>query len=516
MQRRAFLITLAASTAMTTILTGRRTMAQSSGSSPTHGGTMRLAWGTLDTADFHRHTGSINLTHPFVETLTSISADGQPRGMLAESWDISEDGKTYTFAIRQGVTFHDDRVLTADDVLANFERIKREVQGGWLTSALADVEEMSAPDNATFVVRLSKPFAPFLNVIAEAWIVSPESPGWDGQSTRPVGTGPFTFDKWTPQLELRGARFDGYWMAEKPYLEEIVFDVREVADTSLALRAGDFHASSIPLSQVEEFEENPDIEVMFRTDTSWSFLSFNNRVARPPFDNVRVREAVAHALDIPTLRTIIAGKHAVASNQMVVPGNYYFDQAMSDADPHKAPDMDRARAILAEEGINPGEFTLEMVSTQNNRLAGPVSQTLQQLGFGVNNRAYDDLGYQRRLSEYDWDVFPGSSGPRNDVFLRFVRFMTDGPNPGLWGGVQDAELDAMINAAVSSVDADERRQHYLDAWKRISDRYYTIVIGHSPAAYGIRADVKGFSVAFNTSTHRVDGGLADTWMDTGA
>jgi ABC-type transport system substrate-binding protein len=503
---------------MATILTNGHAIAQASstGATPTLGGTMRLAWGTLDTSDFHRHTGSISLTHPFVETLTSISADGQPRGLLAESWEISEDGKTYTFAIRQGVTFHDGRAMTASDVLANFERIKREVKGGWLTSALANVEDMTAPDDATFVVRLSAPFAPFLNVIAEAWIVSPASPGWEGQITKAIGTGPFTFDTWTPQLELRGARFDGYWMADKPYLDEIVFDVREVADTSLALRAGDFHATPIPLSSVTEFEANPDIEVQFRTDTSWSFVSFNNRVARPPFDNVRIREAVAYALDIPTLRTILDGQYAIASNQMVVPGNFYFDQAMADADKHKGPDIERAKAILAEEGVNPADFTLEMVSSQGDRLAGPVSQTLQQLGFGVNNRAYDDLGYQRRLSEYDWDLYPGGSGPRNDIFLRFVRFMSDGPNPGLWGGVQDPELDAMINAAVASVNDNVRRQHYLDAWKRISDRYYTIVIGHSPAAYGIRTEVKDFTVAFNTSTHRVDGGLAFAWMNTGA
>jgi|GEM_PF-293827 len=512
MQRRTFLTTLAAGTAMATIMTGGRAIAQTT---PSQGGTMRLSWGTLDTPDFHRHTGSIDLTHPFVETLTSISADGQPRAMLAESWEISEDGTVYTFKIRQGVSFHDGREMTAADVLANFERIRREVQGGWLTSALANIEEMSTPDDATFILRLSTPFAPFLNVIAEAWIVSPDSPGWDGQITKAVGTGPFTFDTWTPQLELRGRRFDGYWMADKPYLDEIVFDVREVADASLALRAGDFHASSIPLTQVQEFEENPDIEVTFRGDTSWSFVSFNNRVARPPFDNVRVREAVAHALDIPTLRLILGGEHAVASNQMVVPGNFYFDQAISDADPHKQPDMERAKAILAEEGVNPGDFTLEMVSTQGNRLAGPVSQTLQQLGFGVNNRAYDDLGFQRRLSEYDWDIFPGGSGPRNDIFLRFVRFMSDGPNPGLWGGVQDPELDAMINEAAATVDPDLRRQHYLDAWKRISDRYYTVVIGHTPAAYGIRREVNDFTVAFNTSTHRVDGGLAYAWMNTG-
>lgn len=479
---------------------------------PQSGGIMRLEWGTLDTADFHRHTGTISLPHPFAETLTSISADGQPRGMLAESWEVSDDGLVYTFDIRQGVRFHNGREMTAADVLANFERIQREVSGGWLTSAMEQVASMEAPDDTTFVVTLTEPFAPFLNLIAEAWILAPESPGWDDTITQPIGTGPFTFDRWVPQLELSGARFDDYWMEGQPYLDGVVFDVRELADPTLALRAGDFHAATLPLAAVDTVEADPNIDVVFRTDTSWNFISFNNRNPRPPFDNVRVREAIAYAFDMPTLRTILLGEFAIASNQMVIPGNFYFDEELMAADRHAEPDLQRARAMLEEEGVDPGAITVQMVSEPDSRLSGPVAQTLQQLGFQVDNRAYDDLGFQRRLSEYDWDIFPGGSGPRNDIFLRYVRFMSDGPNPGLWGGVQDPELDAMIEAAISAVDPDESREHYLDAWRRIMENYYTIVVGHGPAAYGIRTEVNDFTVGFNTSAHRVDGGLAFTWL----
>lgn len=480
---------------------------------PQYGGTMRLAWGTLDTADFHRHTGTISLTHPFAETLTSIGADGQPDGMLAESWNISDDGRVYTFNIRQDVRFHNGDPLTAGDVLANFERIRREVSGGWLTSALNQVTSMEAPDDATFVVTLSEPFAPFLNLIAEAWILSPASPGWEDTITQPIGTGPFTFDRWMPQLEIVGGRFDDYWMEGQPYLDGVVFDVREVADRSLALRAGDYHAASIPLSAVDSIEADPQIEVAYRTDTSWYFLSFNNRNPNPPFDNLAVREAIVTAMDRGTLMTIHSGRFAIPSNQMVVPGNFYFDEELARNDSYKTGDIERAREMLAAEGIDPATITVQMVSEPDSRLSGPVAQTLQQLGFQVDNRAYDDLGFQRRLSEFDWDIFPGGSGPRNDIFLRYVRFMSDGPNTGLWGGVQDPDLDAMITAAISTVDEDASRAHYLDAWRRIMDNHYTFVLGHAPAAYGIRAEVNDFTVAFNTSAHRVDGGLAFAWIE---
>ena len=128
-------------------------------------------------------------------------------------------------------------------------------------------------------------------------------------------------------------------------------------------------------------------------------------------------------------------------------------------------------------------------------------------------REYDDLGYQRALSEYDWDIFPGGSGARNDIFLRYVRLMSDGPNPGLWGGIQDPELDALINKAISTADLDESRSFYLQAWKRVMDNYYTFGISQKPSAYAISPKVHDMTIGFNTSAHRVDGGLAFAWMD---
>lgn len=479
---------------------------------PVYGGTLNLHWGTLDTSDFHRHTGTISLTHPFAETLTSISKDGSAKGMLAESWDISDDGLTYTFNIRQGVKFHNGREMTAEDVLQNFERIKREVKGGWLTSAMDQVESFEAPDDSTFIVKLKSPFAPFLNLIAEAWILAPESEGWDTTITQPIGTGPFTFDNWTPQIELNGSKFEDYWMEGKPYLDAIHFDVRELADTSLALRAGDYDAASVSLSKVKTLEEE-GFNNEFRGDTSWSFLSFNNRNPRPPFDNVRVREAIAYALDKSALMKIGSGDYGIVGNQMVTEGNFFLNKELAANDKHAKPDLEKAKAILAEEGVNPGEITVELLGEQNSRIAAPIAQTIRQLGFVVDVKTYDDLGYQRALSEFDWDVFPGGSGPRNDIFLRYVRMTSDGPNPGLWGGPQDPEYDALVKSAISAVKPEDSRDFYDQAWEIVMDKYYTVVLGHSPGAYAISPKVHGMTIGFNTSAHRVDGGLAFTWIE---
>jgi len=477
-----------------------------------YGGTLHLKWGTLDTTDFHRHTGTISLTHPFAETLTSISFDGSPKGLLAESWTVSDDALTYTFNLRDGVKFHNGRAMTSDDVLKNFERIRDKVEAGWLTTAMKQVESLETPDADTFVVKLKAPFGPLLNLIAEAWILAPESPGWDSNITQPIGTGPFTFDSWTPQLTLNGSRFDGYWMEGKPYLDAIEFDVREVADATIALRAGDYQVAGIPLGKVESIK-NEGFEIAFQGGTGWDFISFNNRNPRPPFDNVKVREAVMWAVDRAEFNTIMNGSYGTPGNQPVGAGNFFFDEELAANDPHNVADLAKAKQMLADEGVNPADYTLYMVSTVGSRSGPLMSQVLRNLGFGVDVREYDDLGYQRALSEYDWDIFPGGSGARNDIFLRYVRLMSDGPNPGLWGGIQDPELDALINKAISTADLDESRSFYLQAWKRVMDNYYTFGISQKPSAYAISPKVHDMTIGFNTSAHRVDGGLAFAWMD---
>ena len=478
-----------------------------------YGGTLKLGWGTLDTSDFHRHTGTISIPHPFAETLTTLSKDGQPKGLLAESWEVSDDGLTYTFKIREGVKFHNGRDMTAADVLANFERIRNEVSRGWLTTAMNQVESFSTPSEYEFEVKLTDPFAPFLNLIAEAWILAPESEGWDENITKPIGTGPFIFEEWIPQLTLKGPKFDDYWMDGKPYADAIEFDLREVADRSLGLRAGDYHAASIPLNKVAAVEKDDETSVEFRGDTGWYFWSFNTKNPKPPFDNVRVREAISYAMDKDALLKIAAGDYGIKTNQMVVEGNFYFDEALGGEDKHELVDFDKAKAILAEEGVNPADHTVRVISHQNSKYAPPTLQMIRLLGFNVENQSYDDLGYQKALSEYEWDLFPGGSGPRNDVFLRFVRMMSDGPNPHLWGGVQDTEYDDLVKGAISTTDPQTRWDKYRAAWQRVMDNYYTVVIGHAPAAYGVRNELKDFTIGFNTSAHRADGGVAFAWIE---
>lgn len=472
-------------------------------------GTLRYATLGLDTADPHRHTGSIAVQQAYVEALTSIGPDGGVEPFLAERLAVSEDGRTATFHLRPGVLFHDGSPLDAASVQANIERVRDRIRGGWLAGAMRLITRIETPDSATVVLHLSEPYAPLLTSLSELWIVSPRSPGWDTTVTRPAGTGPFLFGQWQPNVRLLAPANPRYWRPGQPRLEAVQFDLRGDVDKGLALRAGDLHVADVPHDVAAQLRMDPRFTVAGLRDTTWYFVAFNNRRPRPPFDNPAVRRALAHVLDKPGFMRFVAGDAGVPTNQMVAPGNLYFDQALHDADPYAAPDLARARALLAEAGVDPARTRIEMVSWQEP-YAQAAAQMVRRLGFQVTHTTLDDIGAQRRLGQYDWDICCMASGPRADVFLRWVRLMSDGPNPVLWGGIQDPELDAMIRAAAAEPALGPRREKYARAWARVAERHYFIVLGHAANQIAWRREVQGFSTGFTWSPHRWDGGIAVT------
>jgi len=478
---------------------------------PQRGGVLRYATLGLDTADPHRHTGSIAVQQIYAEALTSIGNDGAVEPFLAEALDISPDGKTYTFKLRDGVVFHNGDVMTADDVVANITRVKDKVTGGWLASAMKLVDTVKATDARTVVIEMREPYAPLANLMSELWILSPKSEGWQETIVTPIGTGPFKFGEWQPKVKLTAPAHAAYWRKGMPYLAAIEADLRDGADRSLALRAGEIDIASVPADIAHQLASDPNLTVSHLKDAGWYFVSFNNRKPRKPFDDVRVRQALTYAIDKKAFINYASAGTGVVSNQMVGPGNLYFDEATFAADPHAKADLDKAHALLKEAGVDPSKETIEFVSWQEN-YPQVVVQMVRKLGFKVNHVALDDIGAQKRLGQYDWDMNCMSSGPRADIFLRYVRLMSDGPNPVLWGGIQDPELDRLIKAAVAEPQLDARRKLYLEAWKRVMDKYYVVALGLDFDPIVIRKGVNGYDPGFTWSPNWVSGGVAQTWL----
>ncbi len=479
------------------------------GTSASGGTTTTATGGTLvlrdipQTQDFHRHTGTMPTPSIVCDCPTAIDGEGATQNFLLERVE-APDASNYTLTFRPGIKFHNGREMTSEDVKLNLKRIAA-TDGTWLKSVADSITSMETPDERTIVVALNEPYSPMLSLLSELWLMAPESPGWDGTVTTPIGTGPFVWKEWVPNDRIVLERFPDYWQAGRPSIDGI--EIRNLeGDASTILLAGDVHIAGVSRDQRELIGSNPDIELQQEKATSWQFLSFNNRQPRAPYDDIRVRRALAHALDKAALNEFANGDTGVVADQMAPPGSFYWSDEIED--PYATPDLAAARQLLDAAGYSDGELQPVMPVNTNPAQPEVVAAQLAQIGVTPKLEVADDVTTETRLQAWDWDIYYAGSGTRSDIALRFVRLMSDGPNPGLWGGPQDPEYDRLVREAWASVDAEDRKARYLDAWKIVMERLYTIVTYHRSGTTGIRKEVGGWQTGSVANFNRIDGGVA--------
>lgn len=303
------------------------------------------------------------------EGLTRFMSDGSVVAGLAESWEISEDGTTYTFALRDGVTFHDGTTMDAEDVKFTLDRARAEDSANAQKSLFAGISEVTVIDPTTVEVKLSAPDGNFLFNMAwgDAVIVAPES--IENIKQTPIGTGPFKFDNWVQGDRIEISRNPDYW-GDAPALEAATFKfISDPTAAFAAMMAQDIDAfAGFPAPEnLPQFEADPRFQVLVGSTEGETILSTNNKL--PPLDDVRVREAIAHAIDRQAiidgamfgLGTPI-GTHFAPHNP-----DYVDLTAQSNYDPEKS------KALLAEAGYADGfTTTLKLPPPSYARRGGEI------------------------------------------------------------------------------------------------------------------------------------------------
>ena len=312
------------------------------------------------------------------EGLTRFGPDGSVNPGLAESWDISDDGKTYTFKLRAGVKFHDGTDLDATDVVFSLDRARAEDSTNAQKALFEGIESVEAVDATTVKVTLKNPQGNFLFNMAwgDAVIVAPES--IDNIKTNPIGTGAFTFTDWKQGDSITITKNPDYW-GTPAVLEEATFKfISEPTAAFGAMMAGDvdaFYSYPAPENLVQ-FEADPRFKVLSGNTEGETILAINNKME--PFNDVRVRKAVSMAIDRQAIidgamfgyGTPI-GSHFAPHNPDYVDltGNAPFDPAA-------------AKALLAEAGYPDGfETTLKLPPPSYARRGGEIiAAQLREIG----------------------------------------------------------------------------------------------------------------------------------------
>jgi peptide/nickel transport system substrate-binding protein len=301
--------------------------------------------------------------------LTRIDRDGTVQPDLAESWDISDDGLVYTFHLHDGVTFHDGTTMDSADVVFSFERAMADDSVNAQKGLFEPIAKVEAPDPKTVVLTLKRPTSSILFNLGwgDAVIVAPETA--DTNKSSPVGTGPFVFKRWVSGDRIEIERNPHYWGKPVALASATFKFIPDPAAAVAAMLAGDVDAfANFPAPEsLPQFEADPRFKVVIGTTEGETILAINN--ARKPFDDVRVRRAMAYAIDRQAIIDGAMFGYGTRIGSHFAPHHpAYVD--LTGAYPY---DPAKAKALLAEAGLADGfKATLKLPPPTYARRGGEI------------------------------------------------------------------------------------------------------------------------------------------------
>ncbi|MEP2955139.1 MAG: ABC transporter substrate-binding protein [Sulfitobacter sp.] len=431
-------------------------------------------------------TASIDsmMTQNVFESLTTVAENGEVQPNLAASWEVSEDGLTYTFTLAEGVTFHDGSTLDAEDVVYSFERAMGEDSVNPSKDIFEPIESVKAVDSQTVEITLSGKDAFFLFNMGQgdSAIVAAESA--EGNNANPVGSGPFKFDSWTRGDRLTLIKNPDHRDAADVALDKVVFRfISDPAAATAAMMAEELDAfPGFPAPELlPQFEADPRFRVNVGSTEGEVILAMNN--AKPPFDNVEVRRAVATAIDRAEIIEGAMYGQAVPIGSFYPPhGTAYVD--LTDAYPH---DSAKAEEMFEAAGVAGATMTLRVPPfPYATRSAEIIQNQLSEAGIDakVENVEWGfwiDEVYKKK--NYDMTIIAHTSPNDMGNFAR---------GPDYFYGYDNAEMTALWEKITTEVDAEARDELLKQGQEMLSDQSVHGFLFQLPLLGVFRQEVEGY------------------------
>ncbi len=387
------------------------------------------------------------------EGLTRIDQNGAVQPGLAESWTISDDGLTYTFKLHDGVTFHDGTTFDADDVKFTFDRILGENSVNAHKEFYTPIKSITVVDPLTVTMTLDHVIGRFLFDLGrgDAVIVAPESA--DNNANEPIGTGPFAFVQWDKGSRVVLEAYGPYW-GEPVHLTKATYVfISDTATVTNALLAGDIDGTNnFAAEALAVFEGNPQFKVLVGTTEGETILATNNRKA--PFDNLKVRQAMAHAIDRKAIIDGATYGYGVPIGAPFAPHNpYYVD--LTNTYPF---DIAAAKALLTEAGYPDGfAATLKLPPVAYARLSGQIIAS-----------QFAAIGIKLSLVNVEWAQWLEDVYTNKDFDLTIVSHVEpfdigNYANPDYYFGYDNKQFQALIETLNGTTDEAKRKELAIEA-----------------------------------------------------
>lgn len=424
-----------------------------------------------------------------IEPLAEADFDGI-RPLLATGWQGSADGLSITFTLRDGVQWHDGQPFTSADVAFSATEVWKPLQNIG-RAVFANLESVDTPDPLTAVFRFSRP-TPVQLIVNALPVVSSVLPRhlYEGtdiaanpNNAQLVGTGPFRFAEHRPGEYYRLVRNETYWNPGQPHLDEIIYRVlpdRAAAGTSL--EAGEIELaafSAVPLSELDRISRVPGLKVVTEGYEALKYqliVEINHR--NPHLADLAVRQAIAHAIDKDfVVNAVFLGYAQTATGPVPKTGMPFYTPDVTTYDF----DVARANQILDEAGHARGadgvRFALRLLPApyfnETRQFGDYLRQALAAIGIDAQIQSNDSAAHQRAVyTDHAFDLAVGSPVFRGDPAISTTILVRSGLPAGTGfsnqGGYVNAELDALIEAGLVTLDDGARLEIYRDFQRKVT------------------------------------------------
>ncbi|MBV9522316.1 MAG: ABC transporter substrate-binding protein [Alphaproteobacteria bacterium] len=431
------------------------------------------------------------------DKIVDIAPDQSFVPMIATEWSTAADGKSMTFKIRDGMTFHDGETVDAAAVRYSLDRALT-LPDSRRKSEISAVSHVEVLDPLTLRIDLAAPFSPLLAQFADraGIIVAPKAAEEEGDQfgAKPVCVGPYKFTERVIQDRIVLDKFQNYWNKDHYHFDRVTF--LAIPDTGVRfanLQSGqlDMIERLLP-SDIPALQRNPKLALASITGLAYQGITFNianGEAAANPFGrDKRLRAALDAAIDRKVLNDIVYGGQYEIGNQPQTPENFFYDQAL----PVPPRDLAKAKALLKEAGVVDPSFTLLVPNSNDNRQAAEIIQSMaKEAGIDVKLQSVEFITMLNQAKDGKFDAdFVGWSG-RIDPDANIATLLQC-KAPGNDGHYCNPALDQLIAEARATADRDQRKAIYAKVAEILIDEKPILYLWHQKWIYGFTNRLDGF------------------------
>lgn len=433
-----------------------------------------------------------------LDTLLKFDENAIPQANLATEWEAIDD-LTWQFKLRDDVNFTNGEHFTAKDVVYSINRLANTTTGA---SALTyiDLSGVEAVDDYTVNIKTTKPYAFLEAQLCQAvmCIVNEKAiteMGEDAHGRAPVGTGPYMVADWTAGESITLERNENYW-GEPAKLKTVVLKIMtEGTSRTINLETGDIDLNCrLQTTDIDRVEESSDMYVLAGAQNTLRYICFNTSVE--PLNNVNVRKALYHATDTELIRETIYGVKSSEKANGPIPPSF---QGKNHDLPEYEYDPAKAKEMLAAEGYENG-FEVSFIylaNTTNNMFAEMLQSMWAEVGVTLVLQPTESGTLSTMLNAGDYEVGTAATDMKlcdagEGLYAFFHSSSRGSSQDRTW--LNDADVDAILDKIVTTLDAEERNKLVSEAEAMIHDLCPMIYICHPWRVYGVRSDVRGLKV----------------------